>query len=223
VLTTDTSLAVSCTPTSIEEGYWTSCKATVTRSSGTANITGRVDWVVSSADTGTFTTSPCTLSGSGSTASCTVHYTADNIGTGAHVIQATYGGDGNYGRSTASTTETVVADVAPLIATDGISYRTNSGYVQLDEDDSVPQTSDQMRIKVTFNKDVYNVSSTDPDWSDSVTNPDNYRLFFVQSNFSVKTTSCTSDANTFDQWKWRNRPICCHAYLQPLHWHRCEF
>ncbi|HVM73151.1 MAG TPA: sortase [Anaerolineales bacterium] len=198
VVTNDTSLVASCSPASIEEGYWTTCTATITRSTGTVPITGTVGWAITSGDTGTFTPSAaCTLAGSGASVSCSVTYIANDAGSGSHVLQATYNGDSNYGRSTASTTVAVVNDVAPVIVTDGVSYLTPSGYVTLGEASKMPQPVAQ--IKVTFNKDVVNITDpTDANYDKSVTNPANYRLLFVQSNFTVRTTSCNATANTFD-------------------------
>ncbi len=195
----DTTLAVSCTPDSIEEGYWTTCTAAVTRSSGSANITGTVSWAITSGDDGRFSPSHCNLSGSNSTVACSVEYTANHVGSGAHIIQATYNGDEIYGRSTDSTTETVVPDAPPTIATNGIRFLTTGGYVHVDEGDSVSLAASPMAIQVFFDKDVFNVNNpSNPDYAESVTNPANYRVLFVQSNFVVRTTSCLDSVDPFD-------------------------
>ena len=54
------------------------------------------------------------------------------------------------------------------------------------------------QIKVTFNEDMLNLPSTDANYADSVTNPANYRLLFVQSNFTVHTSTCASTINKVD-------------------------
>jgi hypothetical protein len=88
------SVAVSCSPTTVTTGSSSTCTATVTGSSPT----GTVSWVSSSvtgaftAGTGTFNSGPppsCTLS----LASCSVSYTDST--SGAPVITASYSGDSN--------------------------------------------------------------------------------------------------------------------------------
>ena len=86
-------------------GSTTVCTATVTRGGSSYNVTGTVAWTT--ADAGTFATSPCTLSGAGATASCQVTYTPTAVGDGAHGVTATYGGDTNYNGSNNTQSVTV--------------------------------------------------------------------------------------------------------------------
>ena len=89
-----------------------------------------------------------------------------------------------------------MADVAPTVT--GVKYLAPGGYTLLNELGLVTQPT-PTTFQVTFDKDVTNITdSTDPDYAESVTNPANYKLFFVQDNFYVRTTSCTDAANTFD-------------------------
>jgi hypothetical protein len=81
------------------------CVATVTRSAGSNTPTGTVAWTSDGA--GTIATSPCTLSGSDGTVTCSVTYTPSAIGDGSHLITATYGGDANFTGSSNNQTVTV--------------------------------------------------------------------------------------------------------------------
>jgi parallel beta-helix repeat protein len=114
-----TTTSVNCgagTPTTTYGGS-ISCVATVTAASGTTSPSGTVAWTSNGA--GPFVTSPCTLSGTGGSASCSVTYTPTSVGTGAHLITASYAGDTNFLASIGSQTVTVnklAASVTPNAA-----------------------------------------------------------------------------------------------------------
>jgi hypothetical protein len=99
-----TMTSVSCPVSKLTDHHATPCTATVTDTSPGMPITptGLVEW--HSTATGTFTPSSCTLVGAGSTASCTVTYTAAPGKAIAQPIAATYDGDTDHSRSTGSTT-----------------------------------------------------------------------------------------------------------------------
>ncbi|MBI5295993.1 MAG: right-handed parallel beta-helix repeat-containing protein [Chloroflexi bacterium] len=115
-----TTTSVNCgagTPTTTY-GTGISCVATVVRSGGSNTPTGNVNWATNGS--GSFATSPCTLSGSGGTATCSVTYTPSAVGTGSHLITASYAGDTNFFASSGTQTVTVApkaASVTPDIAT----------------------------------------------------------------------------------------------------------
>ena len=116
---TSTTTSINCGAgnPSVIYGSSMSCVATVARNSGTSNVTGTVSWTSSGA--GSFTTSPCTLSGTGGSASCTVNYTPSSVGNGSHLITAHYSGDTNYLASSGNQTVTVnkkAASVTPNVA-----------------------------------------------------------------------------------------------------------
>ena len=69
----------------------------------------------------TFTTSPCVLSGSAGTATCSVTYKANSVGSGSHLITATYAGDPNFFTSNGSQTLTVNAKPITITPNDGQS------------------------------------------------------------------------------------------------------
>ena len=102
-----TSTNVSCSPPTVGVGQPTSCTATVTDTgSGTPTTpTGAVSF--SSDSPGGFSSSTCTLSGSGTTASCQVSYTPSSVGSGSHTITASYSGDSAHAASSGTTTVTV--------------------------------------------------------------------------------------------------------------------
>ena len=81
------------------------CVATVVRGSGTNTPTGNVSWTTNGS--GNFVTSPCVLSGSDGTATCSVTYTPNSVGSGSHLITATYAGDPNFFSSNGNQTVTV--------------------------------------------------------------------------------------------------------------------
>ncbi len=81
------------------------CVATVTRGSGTFTPSGNVTWTTNGS--GSFVTSPCSLSGSNGTATCSVTYTPSAVGSGSHLITANYAGDASFYPSSGSQTVTV--------------------------------------------------------------------------------------------------------------------
>lgn len=89
-----TTTSVSCTPDPVGVSQPTTCTATVTDTGGTVMtpITGAVTFTTSGS--GSFTGNPCTLSGAGNPASCSVTFTPTSAGT--HTITGSYGGDANH-------------------------------------------------------------------------------------------------------------------------------
>ena len=67
------------------------CVATVVRAAGSATPTGNISWTTDGS--GAFNPSSCALSGSDGTASCSVTYTPGSVGSGSHLITASYPGD----------------------------------------------------------------------------------------------------------------------------------
>jgi Ca2+-binding RTX toxin-like protein len=108
VSTRSTSTSVSCSPATVIFGQSTTCTATVTdTAAGTASTpSGAVRF--GSSDPGSFSGSPCTLSGSGASASCSVTYTQNAVDSGSPTITAGYGGDTIHATSSGSQTVTVV-------------------------------------------------------------------------------------------------------------------
>src|SRR2546427_1382203 len=105
-----TSTNVSCTPGSVVVGQSTTCTAAVTDTDTppTTTPTGAVSFM-KSGGSGTFTPTSCTLIGTGGSASCSVTYTPDSVGSGTHTITPSYGGDTTHYGSSGSTTVTVSA------------------------------------------------------------------------------------------------------------------
>jgi DNA-binding beta-propeller fold protein YncE len=96
-----TGTSVSCSPSVFAPGDATVCRAAVTdtASSGQSTPTGTVSFTNSEA--GRFFGSPCTLSGSGASASCAVFFTS--FPRGGQGITASYGGDATHSPSASST------------------------------------------------------------------------------------------------------------------------
>jgi hypothetical protein len=98
----NTTTSVSCNPASTVAGMTTTCTATVTRLGGTSNLTGTVTFTHT--ETGTFSSSTCSLpAGVGATKSCSITYTPTAVGTGTHVITASFGGSTYYNASKLTT------------------------------------------------------------------------------------------------------------------------
>ncbi len=96
-----TSTSVSCSPSVFAPSDATFCTATVTDtvSSGQSTPTGTVSFT--SSGTGSFLGSPCTLSGSGASASCEVFFTS--FARGGQGISASYSGDATHSASAGGT------------------------------------------------------------------------------------------------------------------------
>lgn len=103
---------VVCSPSSVMAGQATTCTATVSDAPTSAQGTpgGTVDF--GSSDAGSFGGGPCTLSGSGPSASCSVSYTPTAVGSGSHTVTASYGGDGLHNTSS-GTTSVIVKPAVP--------------------------------------------------------------------------------------------------------------
>jgi parallel beta-helix repeat protein len=91
------------------------CVATVAQSSGSLIPTGNVTWTTNGS--GSFVTSPCVLSTSSGTASCSVTYNPSSVGSGLHLITATYAGDTGFISSNGTQTVTVNKKAATLALT----------------------------------------------------------------------------------------------------------
>ena len=94
-------VTVNCGTNTVNLGSSLSCTVSVVRPSGSGTPTGTVAWTTDGAG-GFGATTPCTLSSSVSgTASCSATYTPTGVGTGTHMLIATYNGDAvfatNYG------------------------------------------------------------------------------------------------------------------------------
>jgi lysophospholipase L1-like esterase len=103
-----TSTSVRCSPFTFAPGDATVCTTTVTdtASSGQSTPTGTVSFTHTGA--GSVYGSPCTLKGSGGSASCAVFFTS--FPRGGQAITASYGGDATH---TASVGRTLIAVVLP--------------------------------------------------------------------------------------------------------------
>jgi hypothetical protein len=108
-----TATTVSCSPVTFAPGDPTVCRATVTdaATAGQTTPTGSVSFT--SSGPGSFGGSPCTLSGSGAPASCSVFFTS--FPRGGRVITASYSGDTTHEKSSDAT---LVAISVPA-STDG--------------------------------------------------------------------------------------------------------
>jgi hypothetical protein len=96
---------IGCAPNRFASSAATVCRATVTDTAGSGQTTptGTVSFTTSG--TGTFYGSPCSLSGSGASASCAVLFTA--FPRGGRIIAAGYGGDATHSASSGFTGVTV--------------------------------------------------------------------------------------------------------------------
>jgi hypothetical protein len=101
------STTVSCAPTSVLANVSTTCTATVTDPTGVAP-TGTVSFVSSGA--GAFSGPRCSLPAPARlSASCSVSYTPAAVGSGKHVISATYNGDTTHAVDTGASTQITVS------------------------------------------------------------------------------------------------------------------
>ena len=91
---------------SIMYGESVNCLATVSRVIGDMTPSGTVTWSTSAS--GSFQPNPCILTGSGGIATCSTSYTPRTVGTGAHLVTATYDGDAYFTSSYGSQTVNVV-------------------------------------------------------------------------------------------------------------------
>ena len=104
VVSHTTTTVILCHPTTIAVNNSTSCTISVTdTATGPTTPTGIL--TLTSSGIGSFST--CTLAGTGATATCDTTYLPTVIGTGSHLLTASYGGDSTHGTSSGPTTITV--------------------------------------------------------------------------------------------------------------------
>lgn len=115
------------------------CVATVTATGAPVNPSGTVSW--STNGVGNIVTSPCTLSVVAGVSSCSITYTPTSVGTGSHLITASYAGSTGFLASNGNQTVTVnkkAATVTPTAAsktygdTDPTLTGTISGFLPAD-------------------------------------------------------------------------------------------
>ncbi|MDR5682727.1 MAG: PxKF domain-containing protein [Armatimonadota bacterium] len=115
----ETSTAVACVPAAVFVNGNTTCTATVTDTSAGTAITPTGTVTFTSSLPGAFTGNPCTLSGSGNSASCQVSFNATAVGS--HQINGTYSGDINHtgsgGSAALSVTYNFVGFLPPIMFT----------------------------------------------------------------------------------------------------------
>jgi hypothetical protein len=104
VLGRSTSTTLVCQQATLPAGQTTTCTATVTDTSTGQAITPSGAVKLKGNKTGSFTGSPCKLSGSDGTAACQVTYTPTAVGSGTHTITAYYVGDARHQASTGQST-----------------------------------------------------------------------------------------------------------------------
>ncbi len=113
-----TTLGLSCSPATVVVGDGAQCVATVTDTTGDADITGTVSFTVSPSSGGAFSQpGACAMQvvGTGATGSCPINFTPSAAGT--YAISASYAGD-NAHQGSSSSPFTVTATTTPA-ATSG--------------------------------------------------------------------------------------------------------
>ncbi|MFN8454654.1 MAG: YDG domain-containing protein [Anaerolineae bacterium] len=207
----NTTTSVDCgsgTPT-VTYGSSITCVATVTRGGGSNTPAGNVSWTTSGA--GSFVTSPCTLSGSGASATCSVTYTPSSVGSGTHTITATYAGNTNF--TTSNGNQGVTVNPKALTITgitannkvyDGITAATISGtpslvgvvgtdVVNITGTPTATFANKQVGTGKTVNVTGYSLGGT---------NANNYTLTqpILSANITARaiTVTAASDSKTYD-------------------------
>jgi hypothetical protein len=95
------------------------CVATVSRIAGNMTPSGSVDWTTDG--DGTFDPNPCTLGGLDGIANCSATYTPSAIGSGTHLITASYRGDDYFSPNEAS--QSVTVTTRPITVTADPKYK----------------------------------------------------------------------------------------------------
>ena len=98
-----TKTKVDCKPGALPAKSTSVCTATVSDTGSGKKVAPSGALTFASTGAGAFTATSCTLVGAATSASCAVSYTPARIGTGTHVISASYPGSETHGPSSAST------------------------------------------------------------------------------------------------------------------------
>jgi hypothetical protein len=99
-----TTVSLQCADTPVPVGTSTTCTATVSDVGPGQPSTPTKTVTFNGGKNDSFAGNPCTLSGTGPTASCQVTYTPTATGTGSHTITARYVGDKYHQTSRGSIT-----------------------------------------------------------------------------------------------------------------------
>ena len=192
-----TTTIVNCgagTPT-VNFGSTISCVATVTSLAGGNTPAGTVSWTTDAA--GTIATSPCTLAGTGASATCSVNYTPTAIGDGTHLLTATYGGNVNFTGSNG--TQTVTVNPRPVTVTADPQTKV---YYDPDPTLTYQITSGSLLPGDAFTGALTRVAGEDVGpyaiGQGTLALPANYALTFVGANLTITpyTLTVTADPQT---------------------------
>jgi hypothetical protein len=158
------------------------CVMTVSRVAGDMTPTGTVNW--STDGSGTFDPNPCTLDGLDGVATCSSTYTPDVIGTGTHLITASYSGDDNFMPNEASQPVTVTTRAVTVTA-DPKSKLIG----QPDPELTYQLTSGSLLVGDTFSGELTRqpgeAVGTYAILQGTLTLPDYYTLTFVGADFTI--------------------------------------
>lgn len=185
--------AVNCVPNPATVFTGTTCTATVTRSGGSNTPGGTVTW--STGGAGSYTpANTCVLSGSGASATCSITYTPSAVGSGSHLITASYGGDSNFNISSGNQTITVDPKTITVTADSGQTK------VYGDPDPlSFTYTSDPLQPGDTFSGSLSRAAGENVAsyaiTSGSLTAGPNYTITMPPVNFDITTRPITVTAD----------------------------
>ena len=171
------------------------CIATVTSSLGGQTPTGTVDW--STDGSGAFEPNPCTLTGADGTATCSTTYTPAEVGSGSHLITATYSGDDFHTSSSGS--QPVTVNPRPITVTADPQSKT---YGDPDPEFTYQITSGSLVYSDTFTgaltrkpgEDVGTYAILQGTLALSV----NYDLTYVGNNLNITQADPTCEVTPYD-------------------------
>jgi hypothetical protein len=101
-------ISITCNPTSAAVNSSTACTGTIGNGSPGQPASGRTV-TFSSSGTGNFSSTTCVTTGTNATASCSINYTPTAIGSGTHIITASFTFSASGHAGTANTSITVTA------------------------------------------------------------------------------------------------------------------
>jgi hypothetical protein len=158
------------------------CVMTVSRVAGDMTPTGDIYWTTSGS--GTFDPNPCTLDGSDGVATCSSTYTPDAIGTGTHLITASYSGDENFMPNEAS--QSVTLTTRPVTVTADPKSKVVG---QPDPELTYQLTAGTLLAGDTFDGELTRQSGeavgTYAILQGTLTLPEYYTITFVRADFTI--------------------------------------
>jgi hypothetical protein len=181
--------------TPVAYGDPTTCVVTVTNQAGDLTPTGTVDWGTDGS--GIFEPGACTLEGADGVSSCQVSYTPTAVGTGTHLLTASYAGDEYFAPSSASQALEVI--LRPVTVTADEQFKV---FGDPDPEFTFQITQGSLVFSDTFTGTLTRVTGEDAGQYEilqgSLALPADYRLTYIGAYLTIEKADAACTITPYD-------------------------